>query len=72
MDMTDQPFEWVSNGIKVKVRDPVDNYPILQEDSRSLLFKWCEDNCRGRFWIGMGFGKFELEEDATLFRLTWT
>ena len=70
--MTDKPFEWVSNGIKVKVRDPVDNYPILQEDSRSLLFKWCEDNCRGRFWIGMGFGKFELEEDATLFRLTWT
>lgn len=63
---------WYERGIKVKVRDPVDNLHILRESSRDLLFEWCKDNCRGGYWIGMGFGKFELTEDATLFRLTWT
>lgn len=52
----------------INVRDLVDNLTIPGES----LFEWCDKNCQGRFWIGMGFCKFELEEDATLFRLTWT
>lgn len=64
--------DWHSTGIRVKVRDPVDNCSVLRNSSRDLLFEWCAQNCRGKFWIGMGFGKFELDEDAVLFKLTWT
>lgn len=59
------------HGTRVWVRDPVDGGKVLRDESRDQLFLWCADNCQGRFWIGMGFGKFELEEDALLFNLRW-
>jgi len=60
-----------SQGIRVFVRDPVDRGSILRETSRDLLFEWCRENCEGHYWIGMGFGEFELQNDATLFALRW-
>lgn len=53
------------------IRDPVDGGRILSSESRAMLFDWCEENCQGKYWIGMGFGQFELAADAVLFRLTW-
>jgi hypothetical protein len=35
------------------------------------LFDWCDANCQGRFWVGMGFGRFEHKDDAVLFELSW-
>ncbi len=61
-----------SPGIKIKVRDPIDHGSILRESSRDLLFEWCQENCEGHYWIGMGFGEFELESDSILFMLRWT
>lgn len=58
-------------GIMVWLNDPVDGGRILRDESRDMLFDWCSSQCRGRYWIGMGFGRFELEEDALLFRLRW-
>lgn len=58
--------------IRVYVRDPVDNGIILRGGSRDMLFSWCNENCQGRYWIGMGFGQFEFANDAFLFRLAWS
>lgn len=57
--------------IRIYVRDPTDNRPVIREANRTMLFEWCKENCRGRFWIGMGFGQFEIEEDAAMFALRW-
>lgn len=59
------------NGHIVFIRDPVDGMQVLRDTSRIMLFNWCEENCEGGYWVGMGFGKFQLEHDAVLFRLTW-
>lgn len=56
---------------RIYIRDPVDGGCVLRNDSRDMLFKWCEENCKGRYWIGMGFGQFELKDDAILFKLRW-
>lgn len=58
-------------GIMVWIRDPIDHGNILRDESRDMLFDWCEQTCRGRFWIGMGFGRFEYDDDALMFRLRW-
>jgi len=57
--------------IRVYIKDPVDGMSILSNDNREMLYKWCEENCQGPFWIGMGFGMFIEEEDASLFALRW-
>lgn len=57
--------------IRVYIRDPIDKGIILRSNTRDELFLWCRQNCRGRYWIGMGFGQFELEDDAILFSLCW-
>jgi hypothetical protein len=57
--------------IKIYIRDPVDNGTILRNNSRDMLFLWCKENCQGRFWIGMGFGQFEFNEDSIIFKLRW-
>lgn len=57
---------------RIYISDPVDGGPILRDESREMLFKWCEENCQGSYWIGMGFGQFELDEDALLFKLRWS
>jgi hypothetical protein len=41
-----------------------------------LIRKWCEDNCKGRFYLHPGwttekFVQFEDEQDAVLFALKW-
>ena len=59
------------DGIQVYVNDPVDGHKVFRNLSRDMLFDWCEENCTGRYWVGMGFGKFELQDDATLFKLRW-
>lgn len=70
--MTDVDWGWMKKSTRVKVRDPTDGMQILSDDTRAMLFNWCKDNCQGRYWIGMGYGEFELETDSILFRLTWT
>lgn len=57
--------------IRIQIVDPLDGGRILRNDSRDMLFDWCLGNCRGGYWVGMGFGLFELEDDALLFRLRW-
>lgn len=59
-------------GNKVVVRDPIDNSHVFSDSTRDMLFNWCDENCTGRYWVGMGFGMFELQEDATLFKLRWS
>ena len=57
--------------INVSVRDPVDHGRVLRETSRNQMFEWCHENCEGHYWIGMGYGEFDLPNDATLFKLRW-
>ena len=45
------------------VRDPVDGSHVLCNVSRDKFFDWCELYCIGRYWVGMGFIDFELEDD---------
>ena len=33
------------------------------------LYAWCDKNCKGQYILGMGYGMFELDSDATLFLL---
>jgi hypothetical protein len=58
-------------GTQIFVRDPIDNGKVLREENRAVLFDWCEANCQGRYWVGMGFVRLELDEDIMLFRLRW-
>jgi hypothetical protein len=58
-------------GTRVYIRDPIDRGSVLRNDSRDAIFEWCEENCQGKYWVGMGFGQFELEDDVTLFKLRW-
>lgn len=60
-----------SLGTQIFVRDPIDNGKVLREESRARLFDWCELNCHGRYWVGMGFVRLELDEDVVLFKLMW-
>jgi uncharacterized membrane protein len=60
------------HSIRIYVKDPVDGAFILGDNQREMLFGWCSNNCKGKYWIGMGFGQFELTEDALLFKLTWS
>lgn len=60
-----------SLGTQIFIRDPIDNGKVLREESRAKLFEWCELNCHGRYWVGMGFVRFELDEDVVLFKLIW-
>jgi hypothetical protein len=48
------------------VKDPVDGGKVLKNSSRDILFEWCDKNCSGRYWVGMGFIDFELVSDYTL------
>jgi len=59
------------SGHYVWVKDPVDGGQVLRNETRNIMFDWCYENCQGKYWIGMGFGRFELDQDAVLFRLTW-
>ena len=58
-------------GIRVYVRDPIDQGKVFRNKTRDMFFDWCNENCTGRYWVGMGFGMFELQDDATLFKLRW-
>ena len=64
-------FEWTKNAKRHYVKDPIDGGSVLRNESRDLIFDWCKENCKGSYWIGMGFGMFETDNDATLFILTW-
>jgi hypothetical protein len=48
------------------IKDPVDGGLILRDSSREMLFKWCEEHCQSRYWVGMGFIDFESENDFVL------
>jgi hypothetical protein len=48
------------------VKDPIDGERTLRDSSRDILFNWCDENCQGRFWVGMGFMDFELDDDYVL------
>ena len=45
----------------------------MPDDERQHVRQWCEDNCRGRWWISdsVVYGSFELEDDAMLFKMVW-
>jgi hypothetical protein len=58
-------------GTQIFVRDPIDGGKVLREESRNKLFEWCETNCHGRYWVGMGFVRLELDEDVILFKMIW-
>ena len=58
-------------GTQIFVKDPKDNSKVLCEESRAEFFAWCETNCVGRYWVGMGFVRLELDEDLLLFKLSW-
>lgn len=60
-----------SIGTQIFVKDPVDNGKVLREENRAVLFEWCETNCSGRYWVGMGFVRLELNEDIVLFKMRW-
>jgi surfactin synthase thioesterase subunit len=70
VDPTDD-YAWMKNSKRHYVRDLIDGGHVLRNESRDRLWKWCEQNCKGRYWIGMGFGTFELDEDAILFNMVW-
>ncbi len=59
------------NAIRIYINDPIDNGKTLRDSSRDMFFNWCEEHCIGKYWVGMGFCEFELEDDVTLFKLTW-
>lgn len=61
-----------SGPYRIFVRDPIDGGLVLRSESREEMFEWCEENCRARYWIGMGFASFEDEDDSILFRLRWS
>jgi hypothetical protein len=48
------------------IRDPVDGGKILREETKDVLFDWCDNHCVGRFRVGMGFIDFELDEDYVM------
>lgn len=58
-------------GTQIFITDPIDGNKVLREESRAKLYEWCEANCHGRYWVGMGFVRFELDEDVLLFKLIW-
>ena len=60
-----------AESVRIYVRDPNDGSRILRNNSRDMLFEWCRENCSGGYWIGMGFGQFELGNDAVLFKMRW-
>lgn len=71
--MTEWDWTWIHDPKvqRIYIRDPVDGGSVLRNNSRDEIFDWCEENCKGRYWIGMGFGQFELECDQILFKLRW-
>jgi hypothetical protein len=48
------------------INDPIDGGKILRNSSRARLFEWCDNNCVGRYWVGMGFIDFECADDFVL------
>ncbi len=57
--------------IRVWTRDHVDGGQVLTYRFWMDLAEWCEHNCQGRYWVGMGLVDFEHEDDALLFRMRW-
>jgi hypothetical protein len=58
-------------GYRVEVKNTYNTGSYISNDSIDEMWVWCRTNCMGRFHIGIDFGRFELEEDATLFKLRW-
>lgn len=69
--MSTDNYEWCNCVPRHYVRDPVDNGRVLRDQTRNAMFEWCKQNCKGRYWIGMGFGQFEDPDDVLLFKLRW-
>ena len=58
--------------IIVKINDPTDGMDGIRQENRVMLSDWCAKNCKGKYRIGLGYGSFEFQEDAILFKLTWS
>lgn len=67
----DFDFNWKNSYEQIYIKDPVDGGRVLRNTSRDEIFAWCEEHCTGKYWIGMGFGIFELECDEVLFKMRW-
>ena len=65
-------YAWMATAKRHSIPDPVDGGRILRTDSRDIIWTWCEEHCKGEFWVGMGWGSFELESDAVMFLLRWS
>lgn len=46
--------------------DPTDGEIFLNDEYRDFLFDWCDSHCAGRFWVGVAFMDFELDEDYVM------
>jgi hypothetical protein len=60
-----------TNTKRYYIKDPYGGGEFLRTSTREEMFNWCDQYCKGMFWIGMRFGQFELDSDATLFLLRW-
>lgn len=69
--ITDQ-YLWHQDAKRYYIKDPVDGGRILRNDSRVEIMRWCNQHCKDRYWIGMGFGQFKSEKDAALFLMRWS
>ena len=60
---------WLRSKLGKRIYLPIN----MQDHERERLWAWCEDNCRGRWWISQRviYGSFELEDDAMLFKMVW-
>ena len=65
-------YSWMDTAKRHYIRDPVDGGKVLRNESRDTIWAWCEEYCKGEFWIGMGWGSFKLERDAVMFLLRWS
>jgi len=72
MNSPQTKYLWHDGAKRYYIKDPVDGGRVLRNDSRDKIFAWCKQHCNGDYWIGMGFGMFELDSDAALFLLRWS
>ncbi len=63
--------DWTANAKRYYIKR--DRKAIMSMTNTDLekLYAWCDKNCKGQYILGMGYGMFELDSDATMFMLRW-
>lgn len=67
-------WDWLHADVAKRIYfpDPYDGMRVYSTQTREDMFKWCEEYCKNKYWIGMGFVQFESKEDEAHFFLTWS